>query len=182
MTRSYRDPSAPEMVIRTEDPWIKDETYTEVVQKMVIACTDVVLTMSDEEAIYLAKRVSYPMASVWLLGGRIFFNDDSLEDSIVRCLLQETGVKFDTTRFECVSVPHLYSFAKVAQGDFGGKSICTNFRLEISENELEKMRQGLDPHEYDREFGIQRFTRGRLVAEALHPALIDLYNDIFQTK
>ena len=177
--RTYRDPLDPGRVARTRDQWVSNETYTEMVQKTVIPCTDVVITIAGDTAIYLGKRVAFPMAGLWILGGRIWFNDESLEDSIARCLHLETGMQVNPERFVTLPVTHLYSWVKVAQGDFCGKNMAVTFKLEVTQEELAKMSASLHPKEYDREFGLQRFTLERLVDEHAHPALVDLFNDIF---
>jgi hypothetical protein len=178
-SRSYRDPLTPGMAVRGRDTWLSDTTYLEMVQKVPIPCTDAILTVADDRAIYLGKRVAFPMAGIWCLGGRIFFNDESLEDSISRCLQLETGVTINPGRFEDIGTSHLYSWVKVAQGDFGGKNLAITFKLEVSRKELQKMAAGLSPKEYDPTFGLQRFSRERLVDEVVHPAMIDLFDDIF---
>lgn len=177
--RSYRDPLAPGMVVRVRDEWISDTTYEEMVHKTPIPCTDAILIVPDDNAIYLGKRIAYPMAGIWCLGGRIFFNDETLEDSISRCTYLETGVKFNSARFESIGPPHLYSWVKTAQGEFGGKNLAITFTLKVSPKEIQEMAQGLQPKEYDRQFGLQRFSRERLVDEGVHPAMIDLFDDIF---
>lgn len=178
--RSYRDPLEPGRAVRTRNEWISATTYAEMVEKTPIPCTDAILTRKgDNGAIYLAKRIAFPMAGIWCLGGRIFFNDETLEDSVSRCVYLETGVKINPARFECIGHLHLYSWVKTAQGDFGGKNLATTFRLEITDAEMEKMASGLQPKEYDQQFGIQRFDRRRLIDENVHPAMLDLFNDMF---
>jgi hypothetical protein len=177
-TRTYRDPLDPGQVVRQRNQWVSDQTYQEMVQKVTIPCTDTILTLSGEKAIYLGKRTALPMAGIWCLGGRIWFNDESLEDSISRCLTLETGVTIAPARFEMLPTPHLYSWVKVQQGDFGGKNLALTFKLEITQEELEKMAKGLQPKEYDKDFGLQRFTRERLIDERVHPAMLDLFDEI----
>jgi ADP-ribose pyrophosphatase YjhB (NUDIX family) len=177
--RSYRDPLAPGVAVRVRDEWISNGTYGEMVQKTPIPCTDVILTTRDDAAIYLGRRVVFPMAGIWCLGGRIFFNDETFEDSVSRCLYLETGVRIIPARFENIGPAHLYSWAKTAQGEFGGKNLAIIFKLEVSPEEIKKMSQGLNPKEYDQKFGLQRFGRDRLMDEAVHPAMIDLFDDIF---
>lgn len=177
--RYYNDPILPEEMVKVEDEWLGDETYKEMVQKSVILCTDVVLTMKNDVAIYLGKRVALPMAGVWCIGGRVFFNDETLEDSIARCIYLETGAKVEAERFEYIGTPHLYSWIKVAQGDFGGKNLSLTFKLEVSNEEMKEMSRGLQPKEYDSAFGLQRYTRERLVNEKVHQAMVDVFDDIF---
>jgi hypothetical protein len=167
------------MAVRIRDEWIGDGTYAEMVRKTPIPCTDAILTVSGERVIYLGKRVALPWANIWCLGGRIFFNDETLEGSISRCLRLETGVTINPARFEQVGPPHLYSWVKTAQGDFGGKNLVIVFKLEVTQREIKVLAKGLNPKEYDPQFGLQPFSRDRLVSENVHPAMIDLFDDIF---
>jgi len=118
------------------------------------------------------------MAGVWCLGGRVFFNDDSPEVSIARCVKLETGVSLDPKRFVYLRT-NLYSWVKVAQGDFGGKNFAATYNVEVSSEELTQMAHGLKKEEYDPVFGFQRFCRERLVDESVHPAMLDIYDQLW---
>jgi hypothetical protein len=177
--RMYHDPLDPKREVNVRDPWISKQAYDEVVQKMPISCTDSVFTVRNDNALYLAMRSAYPMKGVWCFGGRIFFNDRSIEESVARCVDLETGHRIPVERFDFVAI-HYYTWVKTAQGDFGGKNLAVTFRCEVTPAELDLMRAGLVASEYDRTFGIQRFDRKRLIDECVHPAMRDLYDDIFQ--
>lgn len=175
--KSYRDIEQTEDVI-TANQWLSKETYDEVVQKMVITCTDVVFCVEGDQAIYLGKRVALPMAGLWVFGGRMLFNDASPEEAIARCVKVETGILIDSERFQYVTT-NFYSWTKVAQGSFPGKSIGMTYQCVVTKEEINELAQGLSETEYDKEFGIQRFDRARLIEENAHPAMLDLYNQIF---
>jgi ADP-ribose pyrophosphatase YjhB (NUDIX family) len=179
--RSYSDPLAPDEDVRVRDQWISNSTYAEMVEKSIIPCTDSVLIVANDQALYLGKRNAYPMKGVWCLGGRIFFNDRTMEESVARCVELETGLRIKTDRFIYVCTNH-YSWVKVAQGDFYGKNLAATYVCEVTKEELEKMAHGLSEKEYDREFGLQRFDRQRLIDEHVHQAMIDVYDDLFQVK
>lgn len=179
--RAYRDLLAPDVEVNVRDQWIGDAAYLELVQKTPIPCTDVVLTMGNDRAIYLGKRSTFPMCGIWGFGGRIFFNDKTLEESVARCLQLETGVHLKSKRFVYVCT-HFYSWVKVAQGDFPGKNLAITYSCRVTEAEMSKMVHGLSAKEYDREFGIQRFDRIRLIDEAVHPAMLDIYDELFPQR
>ncbi len=179
MIRYYQDPLDPAQIATTKDPFISDETYKEMVEKTPIPCTDVALTKKGDQALYLTKRSVYPMKGIWILGGRMWFNDATLHHSIVRCMALETGQQFELSRFKMLPTPHLYSWVKTRQGDSPGKNLAITFQLEVTKNELRKIAENLTEKEYEKEFGIQRFTRERLLSEKCHPALVDLYDEIF---
>lgn len=176
--RTYADPEAPEVTVRIKDQWISDSSYRETVQKMIIPCTDVILTRAGDQALFLGKRSTYPMKGIWCLGGRIFFNDLTPEDSIARCLNLETGVSIPAKRFEYLCT-NFYSWTKVAQGDFFGKNMAATYHCVVTDEELHTMACGLVAAEYDKEFGLQRFDRARLVDERVHQAMLDIFDQLF---
>jgi len=176
--RAYLDPELP-VEVKVRDEWVSDQTYKEVVQKTVISCTDAIVTViGDYGAVYLTKRSVYPMKGLWCLGGRIFFNDKTLEESVARCIALETSLQFSQNRFRFICT-HLYSWNKTNQGDFPGRNLAPLYVLEVSKEELVLMSGGLKQTEYDIEFGFQRFSRERLIDERVHPAMLDAFDDIF---
>jgi hypothetical protein len=175
---SYRDPLAPDVEVSTRDQWISQEAYSEVVQKSIVPCTDVVFLNKKEKVLYLGKRSVLPMKGIWFMGGRMFFNDRSPQESIARCVEMETGVRIKLERFEFICT-NLYSWIKVAQGDFPGKNLGLTYGCDITAAEVEQISHGLSATEYDKEFGLQRFDRARLVDAKVHPAIIDIYDQLF---
>lgn len=176
--RSYNDPLSPSVTPHIRDQWIGDDAFSEVVRKMPIPCVDTVFIKPDDQAIYLGRRTALPMRGIWCFGGRIFFNDADMNSAISRIMEMETGLRISPERFEYLCT-HFYSWIIIAQGSFPGKNLAATYSCQVTEEELEQMQAGLKQTEYDREFGIQRFDRNRLVDEKVHPALIDMYMDLF---
>ena len=175
---TYCDPMAPELDFLNSDQWISNSAYLEVVKKTIITCTDIVLYKTNDRAIYLAKRSVLPMLGIWCFGGRMFFNDHDPEASAARCLKTETGLELNPQRFEFIRT-NLCLWAKVAQGDFPGKNLVMVYGCAVTEAEIKQMAQGLAWQEYDRDFGIQRFDFNRLTDCQVHPALVDIYKQLF---
>ncbi len=175
--RSYLDPLYP-VNVQTKNQHLSDSAYTEVVQKMIIPCTDVVFYQKNPKAVYLAQRSIFPMKGVWCIGGRMWFNDKNGEESISRCVQIETGIKIVPDRFKLIAT-NLYSWSKVEQGDFPGRNLALTFSCELSPKEVELVSQGLSSKEYDKKFGLQAFDRARLEKENVHPAMLDAYKEIF---
>lgn len=169
------------------DPFIHDERiYREVVQKMPISCTDVVLLCRNERGrvarkIYLAKRAIYPMKGIWVVGGRMFFNDQSFEESAFRSIKRETALVIRPERLKPVATNY-YAWARTKQGDFPGKNVALTFLCVLTRGELEQATTSLDESEYDLAFGLQAYSRARLVEEGCHPMLIDLFDEIFPSQ
>jgi len=176
--RTYNDPLSPDFQPRVSNGWISDEAYREMVQKMPITCTDVVFIVKNDKAIYVGKRIALPMSGIWIFGGRMNFNDNSFEESLSRIMEIEVSHAIDPKRFNYLCT-NLYSWVVVAQGNFPGKNVGITYSCEVTKEELEKMSKGLNPKEYDLEFGIQRFDRDRLINGRIHPALVDIYRDLF---
>ena len=182
--RSYSyDPSFLGAQTTTDNQFVADATYGEMVRKTVIACADVVCVVKDTRGrvgrkLYLARRNIYPMKGVWVIGGRIFFNDPTIVSSVLRSTKRETGVEFAVERFIPLAT-NLYTWGKVAQGDFPGKNLACTFLLVLSEAEAAAVSGALIKGEYEPGFGLQGFTRARLGREMCHPMLLDLYDQIF---
>lgn len=136
--------------------------------------------VNDVQAVYLAQRSAYPMKGIWCFGGRMFFNDDTPEDSVSRCVETETSVRLRVERFECIAT-NLYSWHRTAQGNFPGKNFAPLYKAEVTTEELDQMRRGLRSSEYDKGFGIQRFCRERLIDENVHPAMVDAFDLIWSS-
>lgn len=179
-TRVYPDPETGQSA-KTAMSRLPNEAYTQVVQSMVIACADVVLTRKhdDEPHLYLARRRVYPMRGYWVIGGRIMFNDQSPRHAAVRNLKRETGLEIDPDHLTIHSPPHLYSWDRVAQGEFAGKNFCTTYRFDATPDELASATEHLDPNEYEVGHGLKRFTLQELMAANAHPMLLDLLKDIW---
>ncbi len=175
--RSYRDPQDPDKIIGIEQPHVDDDFYTRVVRSFPIPTVDVVFTMPGENVLHLARRSVFPAAEPWVIGGRIYFNDDTLEAAMVRTIKRETGIDIDESRLVFVMVAY-YSWLRIAQGG-AGKNISFTFKLEITPEERDRVVKGLVPSEYDADFGLQSYDRDRLVREKCHPVLLDLYDAIF---
>jgi hypothetical protein len=176
---SFRDPAFPDRVIKTGDQYISDASYAEIVQKMPIPCTDILLIRENDEALYLVKRKVFPHPQWWTLGGRMMFNDESLEASAARCLKRESKIDVALNRFRPCGTG-FYQWARTAQAEAPGKNLAILFSLIVTREEIDFIGENLDGNEFETELGIQRFSRERLVADNCHPVLIRTYDYLFQ--
>jgi ADP-ribose pyrophosphatase YjhB (NUDIX family) len=187
--RSYtKDPTYPGPITLNEKPFIPDDSYDIFVRNTVVACTDVAFIPGDErrnvteQALLLAKRIIEPMRGNWVIGGRIMANDPTDKHSIARCVKRETGLIIDTERFTPVAT-HLYTWAKVAQGDFPGRNLVVTFSCVLTPQEITEASRGLEKKEYESGFGLRPFTLSAInqivEKDHGHPMLRDLYFDIF---
>jgi ADP-ribose pyrophosphatase YjhB (NUDIX family) len=171
--RNYAETSA-----KLEAAWIEDEEYLRILQTMIIPCVDVVFHVKGDQAIYLAKRRVLPMASYWLLGGRMLFSDSTPEMAASRAVKRESGLDVAPSRFQLLC-SHLYSWERVKQGNFTGRNIALIFSCEASREEIEEISRNLDGDEFDKEFGLQKFDAKRLKALDVHSAIKDIFNQMF---
>lgn len=174
----FDDPVMPGVEVKTENQWIEDSVYAQIVEKTIITCTDTVFVVPGDRALYLAKRSALPMRGVWCFGGRMFFNDKTPQDSVSRCVKSETGLFIDPSRFMFVCV-NLYFWAVVAQGNFPGRNLGITHVCYVDNEEIDQMTMGLSEKEYDTQFGIQKFDRERLIHENVHRAMLRTFNEIF---
>lgn len=177
------DPEFPESSTETSDPYLPQELFDTVQETIPIASTDVVFVVRDEygvvdEAICIARRSIYPMKGLWIIGGRMLGTDASIPHSIQRCVERETTLKLSLSRFGFLQ-PSLVGWARTRYTLRPMRYVTCVFRCVISREELAQASQSLSPDEYEKGFGLQPFTRERLVAEKCHPMLIDLYDAIF---
>ena len=175
--KTYLEPGAQGPIV-TENQRIGDLAYGEVVNKMPIPCTDVVFFLPGDLALYLAKRNIKPHPRVWVIGGRIFFNDETLEASAARCVKRETGFDIDPKKLLFIG-SSLYAWSETAQGGVG-KNLVVTFAYPISPADRATISSGLIGSEYVQDFGLQRFDENRLKEGNCHPALIDMLRTIFR--
>ena len=175
----YLDPLKPSATFQAESQWLSDEVYAEVVQKTVVTCADAVVTQRDlPGVVFLAKRVINPQQGLWVLGGRVMFNSDSIAHALALNIKRETGLVFSADRFKFL-MANDYKFANAAQGNFPCRSLVLLHRLDVSKEERQAMSDHLIGSEYESGFGLQPFNRGDLVLNNVHPALVDAYDRIW---
>jgi len=176
---SYRyDPAEPAQEIKTDRPRLSDSAYEETLRSTVISCVDIALTVPGDTALWLAQRIVHPHPRPWVLGGRINFNDDTLEIAAAACLKREAAIIIDPTRFDFLLVA-LYAWHQTKQGDFPCKNLVTTFHLEITTEERDHIASALVESEYLVGAGLERYERARLIEENCHDALVRMYDLIY---
>ena len=184
--RSYlNDPEAPdvEIVSRGSD-YFGGFVYRYLLPRMVMPCVDIVpilrVDSGFDPAFWLAERAVYPQKGVWCLGGRLFFNDKTIEDAAVRVFRREVRFKKITVELNpdllmpiCVA---LCPWAKTKQGGFG-KSLSVMLGYAFSQEEIDEIGYSLNPREYKP--GLKRYNRIELIKNNVHPAMRDAHGDFF---
>lgn len=159
--------------------FMEEGVYTAVVDHTIIVCVDAVIVDRQARLFYLVKRVAHPMSGLWWIGGRRHKGESPVE-SMCRNFARETGLDLSAERFAFVTiVESVWQSRKQEPIDRGSHNLTHQFYIELTVDERGCVGQGLDRAEYDMEYGLQAFNLERLSQEAVHPAIIDLYNMIF---
>lgn len=172
---SYKDEDVPDF----DNKFLGEEEYKNVLDSFVIACTDIVMKDSSKEIIYLAYRKNKPIDGWWIIGGRRKAGKLP-QEAVSECFKRETSLEIPPERFHLISINE-YIFKKRQQkpNNKGSHALSHTFVLEINEDEMGKISEGLAEEEFDKSMGLQGFDRARLVSEGIHQSLIDLYDIIF---
>jgi len=178
--KTYTDPLDPTANTATDNQWLDEDVYRELVKKTVVTCADIIITLTGvSDRVYLARRAVYPMKGLWFLGGRVQFNSLDMPSAAADNLERETGYKISSDKFKFLVVND-YKFIKAAQGDFPARSFAALFHLEVDAVELSQLSKGLVTSEYEPDFGLQPFEYDKLVQIKAHPAIIDAFRCIYK--
>lgn len=158
-----------------------DEVYTGVADNTIIVCVDAVVKNPRHGTIYLAKRASRPMLGQWWwFGGRRNKGETPLQ-GMRRKFAQEAGLHLPEKLFEFIGVfEYIWQEREQEPLGRGTHLIAHQFALDLTVSELAAIRANLAPSgEYDVAEGLEEFDRNRILAEGLHPAVLEVYNKIF---
>lgn len=164
---------------KMEPVFLPNDVYAQAIAALVIYCADAVIVDIKRRTFRLPKRHIHPMPSIWVIGGRVLVDEDS-PDAVTRNFRRETRLDLPTSRFTYMRT-NRYRWSTRAQEprDVGCDGLADIYFVELTEEECRLATENLDPSEYDLGFGLQEFNRERLVAEAVHPMILDLYDEIF---
>jgi hypothetical protein len=142
-------------------------------------CVDVLFINKERKVIYLAKRAVDPLPDWWFIGGRLNAGEKG-GDGIVRKMKWETSLEVAPERFQFL-VTNRYIFTKRKQEpkDAGVDTLAYTYVLELTDEEREVVVRSLDPKEYEVSLGLREFDRAAIIAENLHPAVLDAYDLAF---
>lgn len=158
---------------------LDEATYAEAITTFVIVCTDACIVNRARRTLWLARRAVKPMKGIWWIGGRRFAGEKPAE-SMYRCFKRETGLDLPGNRFQFVLIAeYLWKDRQQEPQDEGSHNLAHTFAVELDAAELAQARTGLERGEYDRDFGLQEFTREQLVMAGAHSVIIDFYDAVF---
>ncbi len=178
MLISYREYTEPTKLVPTHLP---DEVYGQCILAFQKVCVDVLLVNISRRVIYLARRVIEPAKGWWwFIGGRVNAGEDYVL-AAARHIKTDTSLDLSKERFVGPVAFHHYTFSTRQEEpqDIGCDTPVLAFLLELDDAEIDMASSRLNSDEYDSTLGLRAFMRKGLVAEGVHQAIVDIYDQIF---
>ena len=158
---------------------LTDREYGRAIQTFVFVCADAIVINRIEKKLFLAKRRAKPWPHWWVIGGRIRAGENE-SIAIQKNFARETSLTLPERRFTFRSmIRMLWKNRAQAPHNIPCDTMSYWFTVELTPRERGTVETNLDPKEYDSKLGLQPFDLKRLRSEKVHPALIDLYREIF---
>lgn len=157
------------------------EVYAAAIGSFVIVCVDAIVVNRNRRTVFLTKRRIKPMQGLWIIGGRMQAGE-LWTDAIRRKFRQEAWLDIPAERFEFLRInQYQWKDRRQEPQDTGSDNLALTFAVELTDAEIAGVSEGLDPDEYEPDFGLREFDRPCLVAAGAHPAILDLYDQLFQS-
>jgi hypothetical protein len=162
--------------------YLSEDAYGKAMESLIIVCADVLFINRARRTVFLAKRLASPLPGLWVIGGRLFAGECE-RDGAQRCVARETGLSLEAHRFSPLCMNrYICPVRKQPPQEKGSDTMAYTFLAELLPDELGFASDHLDPDEYDTTFGVQEFSRERLVQEDARQALLDMYDLAFSEK
>lgn len=152
--------------------FLPDDVFAQARPAFIHDCTDIIPVNLEERRLYLAPRISQPMAGWWWIGGRRF-PGEAKNEAARRNFRRETKLDLPVERFQPVPwgshdliCPGIHYFIHA-------------FFVDVAPEEVQHASQNLDEKEYDRSKGLSAFNGEDLKRLNIHPSIEDLYQALF---
>lgn len=153
--------------------------YSIASSALIVVCTDALIIDRHKKLLYLACRTVKPMKGYWSIGGRRLTGENGHE-SVSRNFIRETSVFAKPSRFKMITFKEfIWKDRKEHPIKTGKHDIIQFFTISLSKKELEKAKDNLCLKEYI-DGSLEPFDRNKMIRKKIHPALIELYDFIFQ--
>ncbi|MCL5004777.1 MAG: NUDIX domain-containing protein [Patescibacteria group bacterium] len=163
---------------KIKNVYLKNKTYSKAMESMIVVCSDVMIFNRKEKAVYLAKRRVKPMKGLWEIGGRRFAGETALK-AAVRNFTRETTLKIKSSRLKFITtIENIWQSRKEKPIKIGKHDLIFVFAVNLNKKEIEIVSKNLGSKEYHQN-SLEKFDKKRLLKEKVHPALIEIYNKIF---
>ena len=119
------------------------------------------------------------MKGWWEIGGRRFAGETALEAAI-KNFTRETTLKLKPSRFKFITtIENIWKDREKKPKKIGKHDLIFVFALQLNNKEIKIVSENLDKKEYYPN-SLEKFDKKRLLKEKVHPALIEIYNKIFE--
>lgn len=160
---------------------LDDHDYPKAISAMICVCADAIIIDPAKQLFYLARRIVKPMEGYWSIGGRRQ-PGESPSKAISRSFERETTVHVLPERFSPVSIIEvIWKDRKEAPASIGKHDLIHVHTIMLSAEELAQASSNLCKAEYEPD-SLKPFNRKKMVEGKLHPALIDIYDQVFPLK
>ncbi|MEK7658092.1 MAG: NUDIX domain-containing protein [Patescibacteria group bacterium] len=158
---------------------LEENIYSKAISSLILVCSDIIIFNNKEKIIYLAKRRVEPMKGWWEIGGRRFAGETALEAAI-KNFTRETTLKLKPSRFKFITtIENIWKDREKKPKKIGKHDLIFVFALQLNNKEIKIVSENLDKKEYYPN-SLEKFDKKRLLKEKVHPALIEIYNKIFE--
>ncbi len=158
--------------------YLKEGLYSKAIKSIIVVCSDVMIFNRKEKSVYLAKRRVEPMKGWWEIGGRRFAGETALE-AAVRNFTRETALKISPSRFKFITtIENIWQKRKEKPAKTGKHDLIFIFAVNLNKKEIKIVSKNLNQKEYYPN-SLEKFDKKRLIKEKIHPALIEIYDKIF---
>lgn len=170
----------------SEDPsfvmprkFLPEDRYAEAMEALIVVCADAIFINRERKSVFLAWRRAKPLPGWWFIGGRINAGEREI-DGIVRLVSRETTLVFLPERFSFLRMNrYICSEREQEPQQAGSDTLSYMFAIELTHVEYSSVAVNLEQNEYDRERGLREFKRSDLIEEGVHPAILDIYDQLF---
>jgi len=114
--------------------WLDDETYSKVLDNIVVTCADVIV-LNTKGKILLGKRTYYPAKGWWIAGGRMT-TGESFEKAAARNMKRELGLTISPERFAYLGTySFVWAMRRQPPAENGSHTVSITMTLLINEKE-----------------------------------------------
>ncbi len=144
--------------------FVDDQTYTQILDAIVVACLDVVF--AHQGKVLLGKRAWHPQADWWIIGGRMRPGEE-LNATAARHAKRDLGLELDPVRFSFLTTfSTAWKTRRHSPAENGTHTTSIVMAIELSNEEVELIR-------FNEEYvELQWITPGKIIInDDFHPAL-----------
>lgn len=176
----YRDPKFKSV----SDVHLSNEAYREVLDKKVVACTDVIIVKRLRRCVYLAQRQRKPARGWWMIGGALH-HDLTVRQSLEQHFEADTGRRLETSLLTSLGEPLEYLFGEREQSprENGTHTVGLTYMYHPRAEELAQLIARPLTNQYEYTGSLKEFDRERLTAAIsrgeAHEAIMLAFNLVF---